>query len=348
MVYVGADIGGTKVCVSAAVLEGNDLTIVAAHFEETTKESDVYALSRQLIRLTEKTLASVSDQVIEGYGISSFGPFIGGSIDHPANLTAKGVIPIINPLKSRFGENTRIELGNDGNCAALTEYLFRTEENADIENLVYLTWSTGIGGGIVDNGRLVLGKNKNAMEVGHVTVAVPSYFNIYGLSPRKCGCRRVSCLEAYASGRAIQEIAGDLLAGRFARSGSFHEYWNDDRFKTNGIFDKDKITTKDVFEASRNGDWLSEEVVNAAINYVAIEISNLINLLDPQAVFIGGGVTRQGEYLFAPLRDRIDALPALEKDVYVGPSQLGYNTGLAAPFALLLPDGRYNLKTQVD
>lgn len=346
-VYLGADIGGTKVRVSAARVLESQLEIIETLSEPTTTSPDPNALSLQLIRLTERLMGDVGETVFSGYGISAFGPLVDGrSIYNPSNLTARGIIPIVDPLCDRF-RIQRTVMANDANCGALAEYKFRTGENAGIRNLVYITLSTGIGGGFVNNGVLIEGKNGNAGEIGHMTVPVPPYFSQHELKPRQCGCGRISCLETYASGRAIQEIAADLLERRIARSGSLPRHWNDDRFRTGGNFDKTKITTSDVFEAGRNDDWLSQEVVDGAIGYIATAISNLINLFDPEAVFIGGGVSRQGDYLFGPLRDKLYALPALGKGVYVGPSQLGYDLGLVAPFALLLPDGRYSFSKTV-
>lgn len=339
--YLGADIGGTKVGVSAVRVLESQLEIVKTLSELTTISPDPNALSLQLIELTERLMGDVGETDFSGYGISTFGPLIDGrSIDNPSNLTARGIIPVVDPLYNRF--QIRTVMANDANCGALAEYRFRTDQNADIQNLVYITLSTGIGGGFVNKGVLIEGKNGNAGEIGHMTVPVPPYFSKYELDPRQCGCRRISCLETYASGRAIQEIAADLLERRIAKSGSLPKHWNDGRFRTDSRFDRTKITTKDVFEAGRNGDWLSQEVVDGAIDYVAAAISNLINLFDPEAVFIGGGVARQDDYLFGPLGNKLYPLPTLRKGVYVGPSQLGYDLGLVAPFALLLPDERYS------
>jgi glucokinase len=174
-------------------------------------------------------------------------------------------------------------LDNDAKCATYGEWWLGAGRNVD--TLVGLTLGTGIGGGIVLNGKLYHGVNDAAGELGHTTI---------DSTGRKCKCGNYGCLEAYASGPAIalraveglesgaESILGDLVGGRL-----------------------EGITAAVVYEAVVLGDAFAEEVMKETAKFLGAGIANIINSLNPEMVVVAGGVTRAGEHLFRPLRAEV-------------------------------------------
>ncbi|NCO96877.1 MAG: hypothetical protein COY38_02650 [Candidatus Aenigmarchaeota archaeon CG_4_10_14_0_8_um_filter_37_24] len=339
----GLDIGGTKFALAFAELDGNKLKVVNRIERPSPTDTGHMSVSRQVIEMTRELImrTGVNPADAYGYGISSCGPFISGvSIDHPPNLKARGIVPVVAPIRDQLDIcPAKVLLANDANAAALAQFMFRPENWEEVRHLIYSTVSSGIGFGAVHDGRLIVGKNGNALECGHNTVAAPDYFYTYDLAiPRQCGCGRFGCLEAYASGNSIRDIAREILYGM--NPSKLHEHWNS--FISGGTFNFDRINTRDVFEAARSGDQVSQNVVDGAVDTMALVLGHLIHTFDPQAIVIGGGVSSQGENYFGPLRERVNALPGLQEGVYMGPTTLGYDIGTLAPFSLLLdPSQRY-------
>jgi glucokinase len=152
-------------------------------------------------------------------------------------------------------------------------------------NVIGITIGTGIGGGIVVDGRLYHGASDSAGEIGHTTVEV---------NGRRCKCGNYGCLEAYASGPAIARRAVEAIeAGQPTR---LPEY-------VNGALDK--MTAQTVYQAAHDGDELAEEVVGDTAKFLGAGIANMINIFNPEIVVVFGGVTYAGEHLFGPLRREV-------------------------------------------
>jgi glucokinase len=205
---------------------------------------------------------------------------------------------------------------HDANAAALGEQQLGAGKGA--RNLIYLTVSTGIGGGIIIDGRLYSGASGSAGELGHMTIDING--------PR-CSCGNTGCLEVLASGKAvareaIRRIAGgersaltDMVAGNL----------------------KD-ITAEKVWLAAQGGDSLADEVISQAAAYLGVGLVNIVNIFNPEVIVIGGGMSRMGDRLLEPARqmvkERAFALPA--QAVRIVTAELGDDAGLlgAAIFAL--------------
>jgi glucokinase len=173
-------------------------------------------------------------------------------------------------------------LDNDANAAALGEH--RHGAGRGYTHLVYLTISTGIGGGVIVDGRLLHGVCDGAGEVGHMTILPDGPV---------CGCGGRGCLEALCSGTGLAQRARERLgAGALSSLSSLSS---------------NEVTGGAVAEAARAGDAVAAAVWDAMIDYLAIGVGNLFNLLAPEAVVIGGGVSGAGEQLFGPLRERVRA-----------------------------------------
>jgi len=219
--------------------------------------------------------------------------FVGAGVGAPGPLDTKRGIVLLSPnlgwvnlpLRQLVQDGLAIPtaIDNDANCAVLGECWMGAARGA--RNVIGITIGTGIGGGIVVDGRLYHGASDCAGEIGHTTVEV---------NGRRCKCGNYGCLEAYASGPAIARRAVEAIeAGQPSR---LPEY-------VNGALEK--ITAQTVYQAAHDGDELAEEVVGDTAKFLGAGIANMINIFNPEIVVVFGGVTYAGERLFAPLRREV-------------------------------------------
>jgi glucokinase len=167
---------------------------------------------------------------------------------------------------------------NDATACAIAEWWFGAGRERDVRHLVYLTISTGVGGGLVLDGRVYRGAAGNAGELGHLTIDYQG---------RQCGCGRRGCLEAYASGPQIAARARERLAdGRESSLAALPD-----------------ITARDVAAAAAAGDPLASEVWDETTAMLGSAIANILDIFNPELVVLGGGVTRAGDQLLAPVRE---------------------------------------------
>jgi len=197
---------------------------------------------------------------------------------------------------------------NDASAAALGEH--RMGAGRGLDNLIYITVSTGIGGGLVINGQLYNGTDGCAAEIGHMTILVDGPL---------CKCGKRGCLEALASGTAIARMARERLAA--GGKSCLAEL-------TRGKIED--VTAELVAEAARRGDALALSVIDEAARYLGIGLANLVNIINPQMIIIGGGVSKMGAMLFRPARKSMKEhafkLPA--RTVRVVRPRLGLDAGL--------------------
>lgn len=257
---------------------------------------------------------NINNEDVIGIGIASPGPLNSeeGVIIETPNLPFKKF-----PLKSTVENATGIKtfIDNDANAAALGEFLFGAGKG--VENLIYITVSTGIGGGIIINKKLYRGKTGNAGELGHMTVEPQG--------PR-CNCGNYGCLEAMASGTAIARVARERL--------QHFEKLNDEKSL---LLSYDNITAKEVFECASKGDKLSLEVVDYTSNYLGIGIASFINIFDPEMIVIGGGVSKVGDILFDRLRKIAleRSFNVMSSTVKIVPASLGTDAGIVGAIAII-------------
>jgi glucokinase len=204
-------------------------------------------------------------------------------------------------------------IANDADAAALAEQRFGAGRG--VRHLLYMTISTGIGGGVIIDRRLHRGERAWAGEVGHMPL-MPN-------GPQ-CACGRRGCLEALASGLSIARAARERLQAT-ATSSSLRS------------LPAGQITARDVAAAAAQGDELARAVWEAAMGWLALGIAAAVNLLDPGRVVLGGGLTRAGELLFEPLR-RIMSAHVLDPNTEIVPAALGDDVGILGG-AVLLIDG---------
>lgn len=310
---VGIDLGGTKI--SGAVSDKNGNILYTKTIDTLASEGSDNVMAR-IIWLINHVLSEhnvCKDDVI-GIGIASPGPLNSeeGIIIETPNLPFRN-FPLKNTIENAIGIKTFID--NDANAAALGESLFGAGKG--VENLIYITVSTGIGGGIIINKKLYRGKTGNAGELGHMTVE-PN-------GPR-CNCGNYGCLEVMASGTAIARVARERL--------KHSEKLND---KDSLLFSFENLSSKEVFECATREDKLALEVVDYTSNYLGIGIASLINIFDPDMIVIGGGVSKVGDILFNRLRKIAleRSFKVMSSSVKIVPASLGTAAGLVGALAII-------------
>lgn len=276
----GLDIGGTKIAVALADTDGN----VISHTRfDTIVELGPHRILERALEEIERMREDTGTRLV-ALGVGCGGPLDRGRglILSPPNLPDWDEFPIIEIIEKRL----RIPafLDNDANAAALGEFNYGAGRG--MHNIVYITISTGIGGGIIIKGQIFHGVKDGAGEVGHITVLPDGPM---------CGCGARGCLEAICSGTSIARRARErLLAG--AQSSI-----------TMMAGEINAVTAKVVAEAVRTGDKLAAEIWDETIYYLAVGISNIINVLAPEAVILGGGVSTAGDLLLEPLRRQVQS-----------------------------------------
>ncbi|MEJ5252759.1 MAG: ROK family protein [Chthonomonadetes bacterium] len=309
----GVDIGGTKVACVLADEEGN---ILARRWQLTRAQEGWQTVVSQLFEMTEQVLEGVPRQQVRGIGISCGGPLDSqqGIVYSPPNLPGWDAVPIKRIFEERFGLPVRLE--NDANATALAEHCFGAGRGT--RNMVFMTWGTGIGGGLILDGRLYRGTNDLAGEIGHTTVL---------LDGPLCGCGKRGCLEALASGPAIARRARELAEAS----------------PESGVWQRtspDAVTAQHVVESAMEGDTFARFVLAEAATYMGIGIANLAQILNPERVVLGTIAVKAGELVLEPLRRALEvhAWSRVRQVLEVVPAQLGDRAQDLAGVCLWLAD----------
>jgi glucokinase len=278
---LGIDVGGTNLVVGCVAEDGNALHALAS--APTRAEAGASDVVDRLVSLAETCLAQTRHELpgaeIVGVGVGAPGPLDtkSGVVLLTPNLGWVN-LPLRQIIRDRLG--LRAELDNDANCAVLGEWWVGAARGS--RNAIGITIGTGIGGGLILEGRLYHGASDVAGEIGHTTIDTEG---------RRCKCGNYGCLEAYASGPNIAMRAIEAMeAGAETR---LREYAGGDTAR---------ITAQTVYEAAHAGDELALEVVNDTARFLGAGVANLLNVFNPEVVVICGGVTLAGDHLFVPLR----------------------------------------------
>jgi glucokinase len=311
---LGLDIGGTKLAAVIADREGRILHKVRYPTEtERGPRSIVSGLGGMAREVMAAASATPSD--VAGIGISCGGPLdtATGIVYSPPNLPGWDAIPLKTWVEEDLHLATYIE--NDANASALAEWLFGAGRG--YRNVVYMTMSTGIGGGLILDGRLYRGTGDAAGEVGHMTL-VPD-------GPL-CGCGKRGCLEALCSGPAIARRARELL-----------ETGTPSLMRDLAGEDLAALTAETVMTAARRKDAAALRIVDETARYMAIGLGNLINILSPQIIIIGTIIVKTGDLLLEPIRAylRRETWERLYDMVQIVPAGLGDTVGDLAAIAIV-------------
>lgn len=297
--YVGLDVGGTSM--KAGVVDDSGRVSGEASLPTEPERGQDIGL---------ETMAACIHQAIDAAGttlgaITAIGVATPGSMDIPAglileppNLKPWRNVPVRDYIARTFGKPTAFQ--NDANAAAFGEFWVGAAK--DVRSLVLFTLGTGIGGGIIIDGRILEGAQSHGGELGHT--------KIQAIDGRLCGCGRRGCLEAYGSATAVVQRTHEALAGRAsALSGEF--------------------TSRDVFEAAAAGDELSREIVDRTAYYLGVGAANAMHTTNPEMICFGGGMAGAGRPLLDAIRryacELAFALPA--KNTRIELAVLGGDAG---------------------
>jgi glucokinase len=278
---LGVDLGGTNIVAGCVREDGHAL---AGFRSEPTRADEgpdavvdrIVGLGRQAV---DDTRAAEPGAEILGVGIGAPGPL---DRERGLVLLTPNLGWVDMPLRDRVGGPLGLEaaLDNDANCAVLGEWWRGAAQGT--RHAIGFTLGTGVGGGIILDGRLYHGASDVAGEIGHITIDA---------NGRRCACGNDGCLEAYASGTAIARRAIEALQAGAPSS--------------LGALDPVRITAQTVYQAASEGDPLARDVVRDTARYLGAGVATVVNIFNPEIVVICGGVTLAGEGLFGPLRQEV-------------------------------------------
>ncbi len=300
---IGIDIGGTNTVIGVVDADGN---ILVKGGIDTPSHGDINRYVKDMseaIRDLIKSVTMVNPEVeILGIGIGApNGNYYSGTIEYAPNLSFKGVVHLVDLLKAQFPEYQHIALTNDANAAALGEMIYGGAK--DMKDFVMYTLGTGVGSGLVVNGDLVYGHDGFAGECGHTTL-IPD--------GRVCGCGGLGHLEAYCSAPGMKRTAFELMVKYNA---------TDSLLAGKSFID---MESKDIYDAAVKGDKLALEVFEITGKYLGQGLADTVHHLSPEAIFLFGGPTAAGDYIFKPAKESMEThlLPIFKNKVKILPSQL--------------------------
>lgn len=312
---IGIDVGGTNVKI--ALVDNNGKIIYSNSVPTYAKMGYEYTVNniKQAINdLMKETNTTAKD--IEGIGFDFPGQvdYKTGVVKLAPNIPGWVNVPIAKMIEDEFHIPTRID--NDVRCAALGELKFGAGKGC--ENFICITVGTGIGSGLVINGKLVRGASNAAGEIGHIKLQMND-------GPI-CGCGDTGCMEAFASGPCIVAMAQDYIKG--GKSTKFREM---------AAAEGSEITPYMVAKAAEAGDPVAKRIFEIVGEYIGIGLTSVINLLNPEKVIIGGGVAEAGDLLLEPIRKTIKerAMVVAGEAVEIVPAQLGNSAGVIGASMLI-------------
>lgn len=266
---IGIDIGGTNTDMG---LVRNDGTIIARSNIPTNAYIDLEPYIRDVMACIDKMMKDCNVDAIEGIGIGApNGNFYTGCVDNAPNLTIKGVLNFEQEIHKYM--NVPVVLSNDANAAAYGEMIYGGAKG--LQHFIMFTLGTGVGSGIVIDGKLVHGSTGAAGELGH-SILIPN--------GRKCTCGRHGCLETYTSARGIVQTY----------------------FELKGTPVTPDVDSKRIGDLANQGDPIAIKTWETVADQLGLAMANAVNFSAPQAIFLMGGPTKVGEPLLKPLQAAFD------------------------------------------
>ncbi len=310
-IYIGVDLGGTAIKVGICNEEGQLLHTYEGP-TETEKGADTIVNNiERYVRLVVEQSPFSWDQVAGvGAGVAGFTNVREGIIILAPNVGLRD-FHIREILEQRLGKPIKID--NDANVAALGEAWGGAGKGVD--NCVCYTLGTGVGGGIIIDGKIYQGFSGMAGELGHMSV-VPD------LEAIGCGCGQMGCLETVSSATGIIRMAKDAVA----------------RGDRTSLAQVENIMAKDVFDAAKAGDEAAIRIVNRAAFYLGKSLAAVAVVLNPELFIIGGGVSKAGDILFNEIRSVFAKLTPepVQRDMRIVPATLGNDAGMVGAAGLFL------------
>lgn len=288
MYYIGIDVGGTNIAVGITDRTGR---IVRKGSTPTCKTKSAVEIIEDMAMYTLKIIQMAGLQMED---IKAVGIGFPGTVD-----SKTGIVKYANNINftdvaiSRVFQgflNKPIFLGNDADCAALAESIAGAAKHAELS--VTITLGTGIGGGIVANRSILAGASGMTSEIGHMVIQTDGVL---------CTCGRRGCWEAYASASALIYQTREIV-----------QHYPGSKIEELVSGDLNQITAETPFRAAREGDQLANSIIAQYVRYLGVGLANIINILVPDRVIIGGGICAQGDFLLNPLRELV------KQNVYSG------------------------------
>jgi glucokinase len=276
----GMDMGGTNTVFGIVDTRGN---VISKSAVKTSTHSDVNLYIDDIYVELSKLIEAVGGiDKIKGIGVGApNGNYYTGNIEYAPNLPWKGVIPFATMMAEKFGIPTA--LTNDANAAAVGEMTYGAARG--MKNFIMITLGTGVGSGIVIDGKVVYGHDGFAGELGHVIVMRNN--------GRTCGCGRSGCLEAYASATGVARSAREILESS-AKSSILRNIPVTD------------ITSKDVFDAANEGDELAKEIFNFTGKILGEAFADFVTFSAPEAIVLFGGLSKAGDLIMKPIVENME------------------------------------------
>ena len=302
-VAIGVDIGGTNTAIGVVDPEGNvmvkDNIPTPSHGDIDKYISDLADAIKEQI----KAVKLLNDEIqVLGIGIGApNGNYYSGTIEYAPNLSFQGVVHLVKLLRNYFPDMDALALTNDANAAAIGEMIYGGAKG--MKNFVMMTLGTGVGSGIVVNGELVYGSDGFAGEIGH-TVLVPD--------GRPCGCSALGHLEAYCSAPGMKRTAFELMS-----------YYNaNDSLLADKTYKE--LDSKMIYDAAVKGDKVALEVFEKTGAWLGQGLANTVHHLSPEAIFLFGGPTAAGDYIFKPTKENMEKhlLPIFKDKISILRSKL--------------------------
>jgi len=296
-IVAGIDIGGTNTVIGLVTSQGECLV------ERTIRTKGEGGFINYILRIVDSVNALSeelgSEYRLEAVGIGApNGSYNLGAIVDAPNLAWKGILPICSEMESRL--IVPVILTNDANAAAVGEMLFGAAKG--MKNFIIITLGTGLGSGIVTDGKLVLGHDGFAGELGHTTVDP---------NGRKCGCGKLGCLETYVSAPGIRRTIFELLASSIEPSSLRSFTYND-------------LSAKIISQKALEGDSIAREAFERTGEILGLKLADAVATLSPEAIFLFGGLSKAGDLIFEPTRRSMESnlFPIYRNKVKILPSGL--------------------------
>lgn len=280
MYRLGIDLGGTNIVAGVVNKEYKIISKASCKTQVPRPESEICdSMAEVALKAIDKAKLTLDDISSIGIGVPGAVNPKTGVIEYSANLFFHNW-EVVKMMQERIDKKIIIE--NDANAAALGEYLAGSAKGA--KNAVAITLGTGVGGGIIINGKIYSGSNFAGAELGHMVIVKDG---------KECACGRHGCWETYASATGLINLTKQKILSEKLDFSYMLKLCDGDI---------NKVTGKTAFTAMVDGDPAATEVVDEYVGYLATGIVNIINIFQPDVLCVGGGVSNQGENLLGPVR----------------------------------------------
>jgi len=297
---IGIDIGGTNVSYGVVTQDG------VVKLKESFPIKDLEDVNDFVDYLSERinhSLAGLSTEFqLVGVGIGApNGNYYNGTIEHAPNLNWKGIVPLADIISNKIG--LPVLLTNDANAAAMGEMIYGSAKH--LKNFLMVTLGTGLGSGFVANGKLILGHDGFAGELGHT---------IFDPNGRLCNCGRKGCLETYASASGIVRTAKELLT-------------NSDEASMLRKVSLDEVSSEMIYKAALERDPIAKKAFDYTGYVLGIMLANAVAITSPEVIFLFGGLANAGDLVFKPVKKYMEEnlLDIYKNKIELKPSALSEN-----------------------